>query len=157
MTKQEREAILDESRAGVLVIVLAIVGAIYMLNGLEPIRYGDPSVDNSVSTVPSRDTEDLMQWGHDILHNSPAPVKASITSASAAGSRSMSAMVSWMMRLVMANHSLRVAKRGQTFSSRTGACEKWSMMFGIGIGIGIGYVLERIAHSIHAFENPLSS
>ena len=52
MTKQEREAILDESRAGVLVIVLAIVGAIYMLNGLEPIRYGDPSVDTSVSTVP---------------------------------------------------------------------------------------------------------
>ena len=61
MTKQEREAILDESRAGVLVIVLAIVGAIYMLNGLEPIRYGDPSVDTSVSTVPRRDNEDLMQ------------------------------------------------------------------------------------------------
>ena len=61
MTKQEREAILDESRAGVLVIVLSIVGAIYMLNGLEPIRYGDPSVDTSVSTVPRRDNEDLMQ------------------------------------------------------------------------------------------------
>ena len=61
MTKQEREAILDESRAGVLVIVLAIAGGIYMLNGLEPIRYGDPSVGNSVATVPSRDTEDLIQ------------------------------------------------------------------------------------------------
>ena len=61
MTKQEREAILDESRAGVLVIVLAIVGAIYMLNGLEPIRYGDPSVGNSTATVPSRDTEGLMK------------------------------------------------------------------------------------------------
>ena len=61
MTKQEREAILDESRAGVLVIVLAIVGAIYMLNGLEPIRYGDPSVVNSTATVPSRETAGLMQ------------------------------------------------------------------------------------------------
>ena len=61
MTKQEREAILDESRAGVLVIVLTIVGGIYMLNRLDPIRYGDPSVDNSVATVPSRDTEDLIQ------------------------------------------------------------------------------------------------
>ena len=61
MAKQEREAIREESRAGVLVIVLAIIGAIYMLNGLEPIRYGDPSVVNSVATVPSRDTEDLMQ------------------------------------------------------------------------------------------------
>ena len=61
MTKQEREAILDESRAGVLVIVLSILGAIYMLNGLETIRYGDPSVNTSVSTVPSRDTEGLMQ------------------------------------------------------------------------------------------------
>ena len=61
MTKQEREAILDESRAGVLVIVLSILGAIYMLNGLEPIRYGDPSVGNSTATVPSRDTEGLMQ------------------------------------------------------------------------------------------------
>ena len=61
MTKQEREAIREESRAGVLVIVLAVIGAIYMLNGLEPIRYGDPSVVNSVATVPSRDTEDLMQ------------------------------------------------------------------------------------------------
>ena len=61
MSKQEREAILDESRAGVLVIVLAIVGAIYMLNGLEPIRYGDPSVGNSTATVPSRDTDGLMQ------------------------------------------------------------------------------------------------
>ena len=61
MTKQEREAILDESRTGVLVIVLAIVGAIYMLNGLEPIRYGDPSVGNSTATVPSRENEGLMQ------------------------------------------------------------------------------------------------
>ena len=61
MTKQEREAIREESRAGVLVIVLAVIGAIYMLNGLEPIRYGDPSVVNSVATVPSRDTEDLIQ------------------------------------------------------------------------------------------------
>ena len=61
MTKQEREAIREESRAGVLVIVLAIIGAIYMLNSLEPIRYGDPSVVNSVATVPSRDTEDLIQ------------------------------------------------------------------------------------------------
>ena len=61
MTKQEREAIREESRAGVLVIVLAIIGTIYMLNGLEPNRYGDPSVGNSVATVPSRDTEDLMQ------------------------------------------------------------------------------------------------
>ena len=61
MTKQEREAIREESRAGVLVIVLAIIGAIYMLNGLEPIRYGDPSAGNSVATAPSRDTEDLMQ------------------------------------------------------------------------------------------------
>ncbi len=61
MTKQEREAIREESRAGVLVIVLAIIGAIYMLNGLKPIRYGDPSVGNSVATVPSRETEDLMQ------------------------------------------------------------------------------------------------
>ena len=61
MTKQEREAIREESRAGVLVIVLAIIGAIYMLNGLKPTRYGDPSVSNSVATVPSRDTEDLMQ------------------------------------------------------------------------------------------------
>ena len=59
MTKQEREAILDESRAGVLVIVLSILGAIYMLNGLEPIRYGDPSTGNSVATVPSRPTEGL--------------------------------------------------------------------------------------------------
>ena len=61
MTKQEREAILDESRAGVLVIVLSILGAIYMLNGLEPIRHGDPLVDTSVSTVPSRPTEGLKQ------------------------------------------------------------------------------------------------
>ena len=61
MTKQEREAILDESRAGVLVIVLAIVGAIYMLNGLETIRYGDPSVGNSEATVPSRVIEGLVQ------------------------------------------------------------------------------------------------
>ena len=61
MTKQEREAIREESRAGVLVIVLAVIGAIYMLNGLEPIRYGDPSMVNSVATVPSRDTEDLIQ------------------------------------------------------------------------------------------------
>ena len=61
MTKQEREAIREESRAGVLVIVLAIIGAIYMLNGLEPIRYGDPSVRNSDATVTSRDTEELMQ------------------------------------------------------------------------------------------------
>ncbi len=61
MTQQEKEAVLDESRAGVLVIVLSIVGAIYMLNGLEPIRYGDPSVGNSTATVPSRDTEGLMQ------------------------------------------------------------------------------------------------
>ena len=61
MTKQEREAIREESRAGVLVIVLAVIGAIYMLNGLELIRYGDPSVGNSVATVPSRDTEDLIQ------------------------------------------------------------------------------------------------
>ena len=38
MTKQETEPILDESRAGVLVIVLSILGAIYMLNGLEPIN-----------------------------------------------------------------------------------------------------------------------
>ena len=61
MTKQEREAILDESRAGVLVIVLSILGAIYMLNGLEPIRYGDPPTGNSVATVPSRPTEGLKQ------------------------------------------------------------------------------------------------
>ena len=61
MTKQEKEAILDESRAGVLVIVLSILGAIYMLNGLEPIRYGDPLVDTSVSTVPSRPTEGLKE------------------------------------------------------------------------------------------------
>ena len=61
MTKQEREAILDESRAGVLVIVLSIVGAIYMLNGLETIRYGDPSTGNSVATVPSRDIEGLIK------------------------------------------------------------------------------------------------
>ena len=61
MTKQEREAILDESRAGVLVIVLSILGAIYMLNGLEPIRYGDPLTGNSVATVPSRPTEGLKQ------------------------------------------------------------------------------------------------
>ena len=61
MTKQEREAIREESRAGVLVIVLAVIGAIYMLNGLEPIKYGDPSVVNSFATVPSRDTEDLIQ------------------------------------------------------------------------------------------------
>ena len=61
MTKQEREAILDESRAGILVIVLSILGAIYMLNGLEPIRYGDTLMDTSVSTVPSRPTEGLKQ------------------------------------------------------------------------------------------------
>ena len=61
MTKQEREAILDESRAGVLVIVLSIVGAIYMLNGLETIRYGDPSVWNSEATVPSGVIEGLKQ------------------------------------------------------------------------------------------------
>ena len=61
MTKQEREAILDESRAGVLVIVLSIVGAIYMLNGLETIRYGDPSVRNSEATVPSRVIDGLVQ------------------------------------------------------------------------------------------------
>ena len=61
MTKQEREAILDESRAGVLVIVLSILGAIYMLNGLEAIRYGDPSTGNAVATVPSRPTEGLKQ------------------------------------------------------------------------------------------------
>ena len=61
MTKQEREAILDESRAGVLVIVLSILGAINMLNGLEPIRYGDPSTGNSIATVPSRPTEGLKQ------------------------------------------------------------------------------------------------
>ena len=61
MTKQEREAILDESRAGVLVIVLSILGAIYMLNGLEPIRYGDLLMDTSISTVPSRPTEGLKQ------------------------------------------------------------------------------------------------
>ena len=61
MTKQEKEAICEESRAGVLVIVLAVIGAIYMLNGLEPTRYGDPSVSNSVATVPSRDTEGLIQ------------------------------------------------------------------------------------------------
>jgi hypothetical protein len=48
---------------------------------------------------------------------------------------------------------LRDAERGQASTSRTGASETWSRMF----GIGIGYVLERIAHSIHAFENPLSS
>ncbi len=53
MTKQEREAILDESRAGVLVIVLSIVGAIYMLNGLETIRYGDPSEYLRISGTPS--------------------------------------------------------------------------------------------------------
>ena len=61
MTKQEREAILDESRAGVLVIVLSILGAIYMLNGLELIRFGDPSTGNSVATVPSRPTEGLKE------------------------------------------------------------------------------------------------
>ena len=61
MTKQEKEAIREESRAGVLVVVLAIIGGVYMLNGLEPIRYGDPSVVNSVANVPSRDTEGLMQ------------------------------------------------------------------------------------------------
>ncbi len=61
MTKQEREAILDESRAGVLVIVLSIVGAIYMLNGLETIRYGDPSVWNSEATVPSNVIEGLVR------------------------------------------------------------------------------------------------
>ena len=61
MTKQEREAVLDESRGGVLVIVLAIVGTLYMLNGLGPIRYGDPSVGNSEATAPSRDIEGLMQ------------------------------------------------------------------------------------------------
>ena len=61
MTKQEREAILDESRAGVLVIVLSIVGAIYMLNGLETIRYGDPSVGNIEATVPNRVIEGIVQ------------------------------------------------------------------------------------------------
>ena len=61
MTKQEKEAIREESRAGVLVVVLAIIGGIYMLNGFEPIRYVDPSVGKSVATVPSRDTEDLIQ------------------------------------------------------------------------------------------------
>ena len=50
-------------------------------------------------------------------------MKASITSVSAAGSSFMSAMLSSMMRLVMANHSLRVAERGKSSISRTGACE----------------------------------
>ena len=58
---ETRWAAMDFVQILLLVIVLAIVGGIYMLNGLEPIRYGDPSVDNSVAAVPSGDAEGLMQ------------------------------------------------------------------------------------------------
>ena len=75
------------------------------------------------------------------LHSSPAHVKAWITSALAAGSRFISAMVSWIMRRVMLNHSLRVAERGKSSISRTGADETRSRMF----GLGIGCVSERLA------------
>ena len=51
-----------------------------------------------------------LRWSH----NRPAPINASSTSARAAGSRSMSAMVSWINWRVMANHYLRVIDEGHS-------------------------------------------
>ena len=61
MTKQERKAFREEARAGFLLVVLAFIAGIHMLGGFEPIRFGDPSVGNSLASITSRTTDDLIQ------------------------------------------------------------------------------------------------
>ena len=63
-----------------------------------------------------------LRWSH----NRPAPINASSTSARAAGSRSMSAMMLATSSRVIRNHSFRVTDRGQ--SSRPSRIEPSEQM-----------------------------
>ena len=61
MTQRERQALREENRAGLVLVALAFVTAIYMLGCLTPINLQGPMTDNAVATVPARPTDDLMR------------------------------------------------------------------------------------------------
>ena len=54
MTQRERQALREENRAGIVLVVLAFMTGVYLLGCLAPINPQRPMVRNAVATVSAR-------------------------------------------------------------------------------------------------------
>ena len=61
MTQRERQALREENRAGLVLVVLALITGVYMLGCLTPINLQGPMTGNATATVPARPTDDLVR------------------------------------------------------------------------------------------------